>query len=121
MAEMQKAVTLAERRALDSVASERIKMERLLMEAASVSAPSTSISSTSTGAASTRGNPNISILDVAINAEVLNKNNKMISDNAKENSDEDFSELQGLGGNDDMATDGCTRPIKNKVGFIYKL
>lgn len=33
MAELQKAVTLAERRAIDTVAGERIKMERLLIEA----------------------------------------------------------------------------------------
>ena len=90
MSEMQKAVTLAERRALDSVASERIKMERLLMEAASVSGTSTSISSTSTAAASTTRNPNMSVLDIAISAEGLNKNNKMISDNAKENHEDDF-------------------------------
>ena len=34
MAELQKAVAMAERRAVESVASERLKMERLILESA---------------------------------------------------------------------------------------
>ena len=117
MSEMQKAVTLAERRALDSVAGERIKMERLLMEAASVSGASTSISSTSTATASTTRNPNMSVLDVGISAEGLTKNNKMMG-NVKENNEDDFEVLQGIGSNDDMATGEYIRPVKTKVGVI---
>ena len=117
MSEMQKAVTLAERRALDSVAGERIKMERLLMEAASVSGASTSISSTSTAAANITRNPNMSVLDVGISGEGLTKNNKIL-DNVKENNEDDFEVLRGIESNDDMATDECVRPVKTKVGVI---
>ena len=116
MVEMQKAVTLAERRALDSVMSERIKMERLLMEAASVSATSASTISSSSMANKTR-KVNTTILDSAINSEGLENNAKMINDNEKQGNHEDFTSLQSNRENEDINVGDCVVPEKSKVRF----
>ena len=68
MAEMQRAVTLAEKRALDSVTTERIRMERLLLEAASVSGVTGAMNVVSSR------KPEMNILDAAIN-KLVNLNN----------------------------------------------
>ena len=117
MAEMQRAVTVAERRALESVTNERIKMERLLMEAASASGTSASISSTSSGTTNTIRNADINMLDAAINSERLDKNGKMIVDRAKQDNDDDYATLQGIRQNEDMTSGECGRAVKNKVRF----
>ena len=116
MVEMQKAVTLAERRALDSVMSERIKMERLLMEAASVSATSASTISSSSMANKTR-KVNTTILDSAINSEGLDNNAKMINDYEKQGNHEDFTSLQSNRENEDINVGDCVVPEKSKVRF----
>ena len=120
MAEMQRAVTLAERRALDSVANERIKMERLLIEAASISgASSGSISSTSTVTLNSSRKQEMNILDVAINAERLNRSeNKNGIEREKSCSSEDYSaKLHDSRQNETSNTEENARATKNKVHF----
>ena len=116
MAEMQRAVTLAERRALDSVTSERIKMERLLMEAASVSRVSGSISSTSSIGNNKPRKPDLSILETSGNPERLDKEEKLLSERVKhDNVEDNHSSLQGIRQNDVSNVDECVREVKNKV------
>ena len=115
MAEMQRAVTLAERRALDSVTNERIKMERLLIEAASMSGvPSGSISSTSSISTSSSRKPDINILDAAMNSERLNRNDKSILEVVKSSSSEEYScNLNDTKQNE--SSEESNRATKNKV------
>ena len=124
MAEMQRAVTLAERRALDSVTNERIKMERLLIEAASMSGvPSGSISSTSNITTNLSRKQEMNILDAsAINTERLNRNDKNCLEPMKSNSSEDYSaNLNDSKQNETSNTEEISRAIKNKVRFRYNL
>ena len=124
MAEMQRAVTLAERRALDSVTNERIKMERLLIEAASMSGvPSGSISSTSNITTNLSRKQEMNILDAAaINTERLNRNDKNGHEPVKSNSSEDYSaNLNDSKQNETSNTEEISRAIKNKVRFRYNL
>ena len=124
MAEMQRAVTLAERRALDSVANERIKMERLLIEAASMSGvPSGSISSTSNITTNLSRKQEMNILDAAaINTERLNRNDKNCLDTVKSNSSEDYSaNLNDSRQNESSNTEEISREVKNKVRSRYNL
>ena len=115
MAEMQRAVTLAERRALDSVTNERIKMERLLIEAASMSGvPSGSISSTSSISTSSSRKPDINILDAAMNSERLNRSDKNILEGVKSSSSEEYSSnLNETKQNE--SSEESNRATKNKV------
>ena len=115
MAEMQRAVTLAERRALDSVTNERIKMERLLIEAASMSGvPSGSISSTSSISTSSSRKPDLNILDAAMNSERLNRNDKNILEGVKSSSSEEYScNLNDTKQNE--SSEESNRATKNKV------
>ncbi len=55
MAELQRAVALAERRAIESVAGERIKMERMIMESATAAA---AMAATAASSATTAGTKN---------------------------------------------------------------
>ena len=119
MAEMQRAVTLAERRALDSVTCERIKMEKLLLEAASVSGVSGSISPKASLINNTLRKPDINILDAAINSERSTKNEKMNSETMKRNTEEDSSALQGIRQNENSSTEECLRTGKTKVNFLF--
>ena len=124
MAEMQRAVTLAERRALDSVTNERIKMERLLIEAASMSGvPSGSISSTSNITTNLSRKQEMNILDAAaINTERLNRNDKNGLEPVKSNSSEDYSaNLNDSRQNETSNTEEISRAVKNKVRFLYNL
>ena len=124
MAEMQRAVTLAERRALDSVTNERIKMERLLIEAASMSGvPSGSISSTSNITTNLSRKQEINILDAAaINTERLNRNDKNCLDTVKSNSSEDYSaNLNDSRQNETSNAEEISRAVKNKVRSRYNL
>ena len=124
MAEMQRAVTLAERRALDSVANERIKMERLLIEAASMSGvPSGSISSTSNITTNLSRKQEMNILDAAaINTERLNRNDKNCLETVKLNSSEDYSaNLNDSRQNESSNTEEISREVKNKVRSRYNL
>ena len=124
MAEMQRAVTLAERRALDSVANERIKMERLLIEAASMSGvPSGSISSTSNITTNLSRKQEMNILDAAaINTERLNRNDKNCLDTVKSNSSEDYSaNLNDSRQNETSNDEEISRAVKNKVRSRYNL
>ena len=89
MAEMQRAVTLAEKRALDSVTTERIRMERLLLEAASVSGVTGAMNVVSSR------KPEMNILDAAMNSDTLAKNEKMISERIKQDTEENNSAFQG--------------------------
>jgi hypothetical protein len=114
MVEMQRAVTLAERRALESVASERIKMERLLMEAASVSRVSGSISSTSSMGNIKSRKPDLNILETLVNPERLDKEEKLAIERVKHDED-NHSSLQGIRQNDVSNVDECVRDSKNKV------
>ena len=116
MAEMQRAVTLAERRALDSVTSERIKMERLLMEAASVSRVSASISSTSSMGNIKSRKPDLNIMETAVNPERLDKEENTVSERAKhDNVEDNRSSLQSIRQNDVSNAEECVRDLKNKV------
>ena len=119
MAEMQRAVTLAERRALDSVTNERIKMERLLIEAASVAGvPAGSISSTSTITTSSSRKPDMNILDAATNAERLPRDEKANPERVKScNSDEYLQEMKQ---NETSNTDETARVAKFKVSFLQE-
>ena len=124
MAEMQRAVTLAERRALDSVTNERIKMERLLIEAASMSGvPSGSISSTSNITTNLSRKQEMNILDAAaINTERLNRNDKNRLETVKSNSSEDYSaNLNDSRQNETSNTEEISRAVKNKVRSRYNL
>ena len=124
MAEMQRAVTLAERRALDSVTNERIKMERLLIEAASMSGvPSGSISSTSNITTNLSRKQEMNILDAAaINTERLNRNDKNCLDTVKSNSSEDYSaNLNDSRQNETSNAEEISRAVKNKVRSRYNL
>ena len=124
MAEMQRAVTLAERRALDSVTNERIKMERLLIEAASMSGvPSGSISSTSNITTNLSRKQEMNILDAAaINTERLNRNDKNGLEPVKSNTSEDYSaNLNDSRQNETSNTEEISRAVKNKVRFLYNL
>ena len=124
MAEMQRAVTLAERRALDSVTNERIKMERLLIEAASMSGvPSGSISSTSNITTNLSRKQEINILDAAtINTERLHRNDKNGLEPVKSNSSEDYSaNLNDSRQNETSNTEEISRAAKNKVRSRYNL
>ena len=124
MAEMQRAVTLAERRALDSVTNERIKMERLLIEAASMSGvPSGSISSTSNITTNLSRKQEMNILDAAaINTERLNRNDKNCLETVKLNSSEDYSaNLNDSRQNESSNTEEISREVKNKVRSRYNL
>ena len=112
MAEMQRAVTLAERRALDSVTNERIKMERLLIEAASMSGvPSGSISSTSSISTSSSRKPDINILDAAMNSERLNRSDKNILEGV---SSEEYS-CNSNETKQNESSEESNRATKNKV------
>ena len=116
MAEMQRAVTLAERRALDSVTNERMKMERLLIEAASVAGvPASSISSTSAIAANSSRKQDMNILDVATNAERLGREEKAKLERVNAGSSDDY--LQEMKQNETSNTDETPRAVKNKVSF----
>ena len=124
MAEMQRAVTLAERRALDSVTNERIKMERLLIEAASMSGvPSGSLTSTSNITTNLSRKQEINILDAAtINTERLNRNDKNGLEPVKSNSSEDYSaNLNDSRQNETSNTEEISRAAKNKVRSRYNL
>ena len=124
MAEMQRAVTLAERRALDSVTNERIKMERLLIEAASMSGvPSGSLTSTSNITTNLSRKQEINILDAAtINTERLNRNDKNGLEPVKSNSSEDYSaNLNDSRQNETSNTEEISRAVKNKVRSRYNL
>lgn len=115
MAEMQRAVTLAERRALDSVTNERIKMERLLIEAASMSGvPSGSISSTSSISTSSSRKPDINILDAAMNSERLNRSDKNILEGVKSSSSEEYS-CNSNETKQNESSEEPNRATKNKV------
>ena len=118
MAEMQRAVTLAERRALDSVTNERIKMERLLIEAASMSGvPSGSLTSTSNITTNLSRKQEMNILDAAaINTERLNQNDKNGLEQVKSNSSEDYSaNLHDSRQNETSNTEEISKAVKNKV------
>ena len=116
MAEMQRAVTLAERRALDSVTNERMKMERLLIEAASVAGvPANSISSTSAIAANPSRKQDMNILDVATNAERLGREEKTKSERVNAGSSDEY--LQEMRQNETSNIDETPRAAKNKVSF----
>ena len=124
MAEMQRAVTLAERRALDSVTNERIKMERLLIEAASMSGvPSGSLTSTSNITTNLSRKQEINILDAAtINTERLNRNDKNGLEPVKSNSSEDYSaNLNDSRQNETSNTEEISRVVKNKVSSRYNI
>ena len=122
MAEMQRAVTLAERRALDSVTSERIKMERLLMEAASVSGVSGSISSTSPIGATKSRKPDVNLLETAMNPERLEKDEKLISERVKhDNVEDNVSSLQVTRQNELSNADECAKEVKSKVRVNLKI
>ena len=124
MAEMQRAVTLAERRALDSVTNERIKMERLLIEAASMSGvPSGSLTSTSNITTNLSRKQEINILDATtINTERLNRNDKNGLEPVKSNSSEDYSaNLNDSRQNETSNTEEISRAAKNKVRSRYNL
>ena len=124
MAEMQRAVTLVERRALDSVTNERIKMERLLIEAASMSGvPSGSLTSTSNITTNLSRKQEINILDATtINSERLNRNDKNGLEPVKSNSSEDYSaNLNDSRQNETSNTEEISSAVKNKVGSRYDL
>ena len=109
MAEMQRAVTLAEKRALDSVTTERIRMERLLLEAASVSGVTGAMNVVSSR------KPEMNILDAALNSDSLAKNEKMISERIKQDTEENTSAFQGMRKNESSITDEAIPTEKNKV------
>ena len=109
MAEMQRAVTLAEKRALDSVTTERIRMERLLLEAASVSGAAGAMNVVSSR------KPEMNILDAAINCGSLEKNEKMISERIKQDTEENTSTFHGMRKNESSITDEAIPTEKNKV------
>ena len=109
MAEMQRAVTLAEKRALDSVTTERIRMERLLLEAASVSGAAGAMNVVSSR------KPEMNILDAAINCGSLEKNEKMISERIKQDTEENTSTFHGMRKNGSSITDEAIPTEKNKV------
>ena len=124
MAEMQRAVTLAERRALDSVTNERIKMERLLIEATSMSGvPSGSLTSTSNITTNLSRKQEINILDAAtINTERLNRTDKNGLEPVKSNSSEDYSaNLNDSRQNETSNTEEISRAVKNKVRSRYNI
>ena len=109
MAEMQRAVTLAEKRALDSVTTERIRMERLLLEAASVSGVTGAMNVVSSR------KPEMNILDAAINCGSLEKNEKMISERIKQDTEENTSAFRGMRKNESSITEEAIPTEKNKV------
>ena len=109
MAEMQRAVTLAEKRALDSVTTERIRMERLLLEAASVSGVTGAMNVVSSR------KPEMNILDAAINCGSLEKNEKMISERIKQDTEENTNAFQGMRKNESSITEEAIPTEKNKV------
>ena len=109
MAEMQRAVTLAEKRALDSVTTERIRMERLLLEAASVSGAAGAMNVVSSR------KPEMTILDAAMNSGSLEKNEKMISERIKQDTEENAAAFQGMRKNESSITDEAIPTEKNKV------
>ena len=115
MAEMQRAVTLAEKRALDSVTTERIRMERLLLEAASVSGVTGAMNVVSSR------KPEMNILDAAINSGSLEKNEKMISERIKQDTEENTSAFRGMRKNESSITEEAIPTEKNKVciDFLY--
>ena len=115
MAEMQRAVTLAEKRALDSVTTERIRMERLLLEAASVSGVAGAMNVVSSR------KPEMTILNAAMNSDSLEKNEKMISERIKQDTEENASTFQGMRKNESSITDEAIPTEKNKVclDFLY--
>ena len=115
MAEMQRAVTLAEKRALDSVTTERIRMERLLLEAASVSGAAGAMNVVSSR------KPEMNILDAAINCGSLEKNEKMISERIKQDTEENTSTFHGMRKNESSITDEATPTEKNKVCIDFLL
>ena len=115
MAEMQRAVTLAEKRALDSVTTERIRMERLLLEAASVSGAAGAMNVVSSR------KPEMNILDAAINSGSLEKNEKMISERIKQDTEENTSAFQGMRKNESSITDEAIPTEKNKVCIDFLL
>ena len=115
MAEMQRAVTLAEKRALDSVTTERIRMERLLLEAASVSGVTGAMNVVSSR------KPEMNILDAAINPDSLGKNEKMISERIKQDTEENTSAFRGMRKNESSITDEAIPTEKNKVCIDFLL
>ena len=115
MAEMQRAVTLAEKRALDSVTTERIRMERLLLEAASVSGAAGAMNVVSSR------KPEMNILDAAINCGSLEKNEKMISERIKQDTEENASAFQGMRKNESSITDEAIPTENNKVCIDFLL
>ena len=115
MAEMQRAVTLAEKRALDSVTTERIRMERLLLEAASVSGVAGAMNVVSSR------KPEMTILNAAMNSDSLEKNEKMISERIKQDTEENASTFQGMRKNESSITDEAIPTEKNKVCIDFLL
>ena len=115
MAEMQRAVTLAEKRALDSVTTERIRMERLLLEAASVSGAAGVMNVVSSRKSE------INILDAAINSGSLEKNEKMISERIKQDTEENTSAFHEMRKNESSITDEAIPTEKNKVCIDFLL
>ena len=113
MAEMQRAVTLAEKRALDSVTTERIRMERLLLEAASVSGVTGAMNVVSSR------KPEMNILDAAMTSDSLAKNEKMISERIKQDTEENTSAFQGMRKNESSITDESIPTEKNKVCIVF--
>ena len=115
MAEMQRAVTLAEKRALDSVTTERIRMERLLLEAASVSGVAGAMNVVSSR------KPEMTILNAAMNSDSLEKNEKMISERIKQDTEENAAAFQGMRKNESSITDEAIPTEKNKVCIDFLL
>ena len=115
MAEMQRAVTLAEKRALDSVTTERIRMERLLLEAASVSGVAGAMNVVSSR------KPEMTILNAAMNSDSLEKNEKMISERIKQDTEENNSAFHGMRKNESSITDEAIPTEKNKVCIDFLL
>ena len=115
MAEMQRAVTLAEKRALDSVTTERIRMERLLLEAASVSGAAGVMNVVSSRKSE------INILDAAINSGSLEKNEKMISERIKQDTEENTTAFHRMRKNESSITDEAIPTEKNKVCIDFLL
>ena len=115
MAEMQRAVTLAEKRALDSVTTERIRMERLLLEAASVSGAAGVMNVVSSRKSE------INILDAAINSGSLEKNEKMISERIKQDTEENTTAFHRMRKNESSITDEAIPTEKNKVYIDFLL
>ena len=78
VAEVQKAMALAEKRALDSVSGERIKMERILMEANNNNNNSNNISNSRK-----YNNDNINVNDHSTSQDLSAKDQVMITKNIK--------------------------------------